>query len=67
MKACPKGKKYVACSHMSDKAIKQAKGKISAAIRAIQDPADDRAQYTAIQQYNSVVAGLHKELLKNNF
>mgnify|MGYP001033962361 CR=1 FL=1 len=59
MKVCPKGKKYVVCSHMSDKAIKQAKGKISAAIRAIQNPADDRAQYIAIQQYNSVVAGLH--------
>lgn len=59
MKVCPKGKKYVVCSHMSDKAIKQAKGKISAAIRAIQNPADNRAQYIAIQQYNSVVAGLH--------
>ena len=59
MKVCPKGKKYVVCSHMSDKAVKQAKEKISTAIRAIQNPADDRAQYIAIQQYNSVVAGLH--------
>ena len=59
MKVYPKGKKYVVCSHMSDKAIKQAKEKISTAIRAIQNPADDRAQYIAIQQYNSVVAGLH--------
>ena len=33
--------------------------KISTAIRAIQNPADDQAQYTAIQQYNSVVVGLH--------
>ena len=24
MKVCPKGKKYVVCSHMSDKAVKQA-------------------------------------------
>ena len=47
------------CSHMSDKAVKQAKEKISAAIRAIQNPADGRAQYTAIQQNNSVVAGPH--------
>lgn len=59
MKVYPKGKKYVVCSHMSDKAIKQAKEKISTAIRAIQNPADDRAQYIAIQGYNSVVAGLH--------
>ena len=47
MKVYPKGKKYVVCSHMSDKAIKQAKEKISTAIRAIQNPADDRAQYIA--------------------
>ena len=59
MKVYPKGKKYVVCSHMSDKAVKHAKEKISTAIRAIQNPADDRAQYIAIQQYNSVVAGLH--------
>lgn len=59
MKVYPKGKKYVVCSHMSDKAVIQAKEKISTAIRAIQNPADDRAQYIAIQQYNSVVAGLH--------
>lgn len=59
MKVYPKGKKYVVCSHMNDKAVKHAKEKISTAIRAIQNPADDRAQYIAIQQYNSVVAGLH--------
>ncbi|QIB55461.1 group II intron reverse transcriptase/maturase [Blautia producta] len=59
MKVYPKGKNYVVCSHMSDKAVKHAKEKISTAIRAIQNPADDRAQYIAIQQYNSVVAGLH--------
>ena len=59
MKVYPKGKKYVVCSHMSDKAVKQVKAKISTAIRAIQNPADDRAQYIAIQGYNSVVAGLH--------
>lgn len=59
MKVLPKGKKYVVCSHMSDKAVKQAKEKISTAIRAIQNPADNRAQYIAIQKYNSVIAGLH--------
>ena len=59
MKVYLKGKKYVVCSHMSDKAVKHAKEKISTAIRAIQNPADDRSQYIAIQQYNSVVAGLH--------
>ena len=59
MKVYPKGKKYVVCSHMSDKAVRQAKEKISTAIHEIQRPADDRAQYIAIQGYNSVVAGLH--------
>ena len=49
MKVCPKGEKYVVCSHMGNKAVQQAKEKISTAIRAIQNPADDRAQYTAIQ------------------
>lgn len=59
MKVYPKGKKYVVYSHMSDKAVKHTKEKISSAIRAIQNPADNRAQYIAIQGYNSVVAGLH--------
>ena len=59
MKVYPKGKKYVVCSHMSDKAIRLAKEKISTAIHAIQRPADEQAQYIAIQKYNSVVAGLH--------
>lgn len=59
MKVYPKGKKYVVCSHMSDKAVKQAKEKISTAIRQVQRPFDDKAQYIAIQGYNSVVAGLH--------
>ena len=44
---------------MSDKAVAHAKEKISAAIKAIQTPADSRSQYIAIQQYNAVVAGLH--------
>lgn len=44
---------------MSDKAIAHAKEKISTAIKAIQTPADSQSQYIAIQQYNSVVAGLH--------
>lgn len=59
LKVCPKGKKYVVCSHMSDKAVCHAKEKISAAIKAIQRPADAKTQYIAIQQYNSVVVGLH--------
>ena len=60
MKVYRKGKKYVVCSHMSDKAIAHAKEKISTAIKAIQTPADSQSQYIAIQQYNSVVAGLHR-------
>lgn len=59
MKVYRKGKKYVVCSHMSDKAIAHTKEKISVAIKAIQKPADSQSQYIAIQRYNSVVAGLH--------
>lgn len=59
MKVYRKGKKYVVVSHMSDKATAHAKDKISDAIKAIQTSASSQSQYVAIQQYNSVVAGLH--------
>ena len=59
MKVRPKGKKYVVCSHMSDKAIAHTKEKISAAIKAIQHAANSREQYIATQKYNSTVTGLH--------
>ena len=59
LRVYPKGKKYVVCSHMSDKAMQHTTEKISAAIKAIQHPSDLKEQYVAIQKYNSVVAGLH--------
>ena len=58
-KVYKKVKKLVVCSHMSDKAVLQAKEKISGCIKAIQHPADDKKQFIAIQQYNATVAGLH--------
>ena len=59
MKVYRKGKKFVVSSHMSDKAISHAKEKISTAIKAIKTPGNSQEQYIAIQQYNSIVVGLH--------
>jgi group II intron reverse transcriptase/maturase len=59
LKVCMKGKKFAVRSHMSDKAVKSAKGKIADSIKAVKHPKNDKEQYKAIQQYNSVVAGLH--------
>lgn len=59
LKVKEKAKKFVVSSYMSDKAKKSAKEKISECIKAIKHPPNEREQYKAIQQYNSVVAGLH--------
>ena len=59
LKVIPKGKKYVVCSHMRDKAVAKAKDTIAAAITEIQNAGNEKAQYAAIQNYNSVVFGLH--------
>ena len=59
LRVIPKGKKYVVCSHMRDKAVAKAKDKIAAAITNIQNAGSEKAQYAAIQKYNSVVFGLH--------
>ena len=44
---------------MRDKAVAKAKDKIAAAITNIQNAGSEKAQYAAIQKYNSVVFGLH--------
>ena len=59
LKVCKKSKKLVVCSHMSNKAMAKAKDKISACVKAMKNPADEKGQYAAIQQYNSTVAGVH--------
>ena len=59
LKVIPKGKQYIICSHMRDKAAINAKKKIAAAITEIQNAGSEQVQYSAIQKYNSVVFGLH--------
>lgn len=59
LKVCKKGKKMVVCSHMSDKAKVRAKVQLSACVKAMKSPADEKGQHTAIQQYNATVAGMH--------
>lgn len=59
LKVKEKGNKYVVSSFMSDKAKQAAKHKISECVQAMKHPPNQREQYKAIQQYNSVVAGMH--------
>lgn len=59
LKVCKKGAKWVVCSHVSDKAMKQAREKLSACVKAMKSPPNEREQYKAILSYNSVVVGLH--------
>ncbi len=59
LKVCKKGAKWTVHSHVSDKAMKRAREELSACVRAMKHPPNEREQYRAIQKYNSVVAGLH--------
>jgi len=59
LKVRPKVKKFVVNSHMSDKAVKNAKENISKCIKAMKRPSNEREQYKEIIQYNATVAGLH--------
>lgn len=59
LKVKPKGKKYVVNSHMSDKALRNAKENISNCIKTMQRPTNDKEQYKEIIQYNATVVGLH--------
>lgn len=59
LKVCKKGAKWVVRSHVSDKAMKQAHEKLSACVKAMKNPPNEREQYKAILSYNSVVVGLH--------
>lgn len=59
LKVCKKGAKWVVRSHVSDKATKQAQEKLSACVKAMKNPPNEREQYKAILSYNSVVVGLH--------
>lgn len=59
LKVCKKGAKWVVRSHVSDKATKQAHEKLSACVKAMKNPPNEREQYKAILSYNSVVVGLH--------
>ncbi|MFE8719497.1 group II intron reverse transcriptase/maturase [Streptococcus pyogenes] len=59
LKVKPKGKKFVVQSHISDKALKNAKEDISKCVADIKRPANEKEQYKAIAKYNAAVSGLH--------
>ncbi len=54
-----KGKKYVVKSHMSKDAIKREKEKLTKQIKKIQKPPKGTEQWVQIDQYNSMVLGIH--------
>ena len=58
-KVCKKGEKLIVSSHMSDKAMANAKGKISDCVKVMQNPSDEKCLHSAIQKYNATVAGIH--------
>ena len=58
LKVCKKSTKWVVRSHVSDKAMTQAHEKLSACVKAMKNPPNEREQYKAILSYNSVVVGL---------
>ena len=60
LKVRKKGKKYAVRSHMSDKAYKRAHEKLSEEVKKLAHSPDDTAQFMQLQNYNSVVAGLHE-------
>ena len=60
LKVRKKGKKYVARSHMSEKAYKKAHEKLSEEVKKLAHSPDDTAQFMQLHNYNAVVAGLHE-------
>lgn len=60
LKVRKKGKKYAVRSHMSVKAYKKAHEKLSEEVKKLAHSPDDTAQFMQLQNYNSVVAGLHE-------
>ncbi len=59
MKVIKKGNKYVACSHMSDKALKIETEKLLNQLEYVKNPQGAKYEATAINTYNSMVIGIH--------
>lgn len=56
-----KGKKnqYVVISHIAPKALQKIKDTAKGKVKAIQHSSDDKAEYAAVNNYNSYVMGIH--------
>lgn len=59
IKASRKKNKYVAISHMSDKAQKQVKEKLYKQIDCMAHPNNDKDRYRQTAKYNAMVIGIH--------
>jgi group II intron reverse transcriptase/maturase len=57
--ATPKGETHTVKSHISDKAMRNAKGKIKDGIKKILDHNDEKSINKNVSLYNSLVSGLH--------
>lgn len=60
LKVRKKGMKYAVRSHMSDKAYKKAREKLTEEVKKLAHSPDDTAQFVQLQKYNSVVTGIHE-------
>lgn len=59
IKASLKKKKYVAISHMNDKAIKQVKEKLCNQIDNIAHPVNEKDRFRQVTRYNAMIIGIH--------
>lgn len=59
IKAKPKGNKYVAISHMNDKALKHVKEKLCNQIDNIAHPVNEKDRFKQVTKYNAMVIGIH--------
>ncbi|MDE5758805.1 MAG: hypothetical protein K2H85_09380 [Allobaculum sp.] len=59
-----KGKKYVVEAHMSQEAIKKEKERLVEQVKKIQRPSTNIPRWELINQYNSMVMGIHNHYQK---
>lgn len=59
LKIVKKGRKYVIRTHMCDKAMKRTVKNLKNQIKEIQSPGNEKEEWRAITQYNSMVIGIH--------
>lgn len=59
MKVCKRGGKMLLCSHISDKAARNMREKLSAIIKEMAIAPNKQEQFKAVLKYNAAVVGMH--------